>query len=324
MKRILLILLAAVMTLSLFSCAKPKEPAPALSVGFLKGPTGVGAAYLMDQNEKGACEGNYAFTLEEDPSAVTAAFIQGSLSAAAVPTNVAAVLYNKMEGNVRIVAVNTLSVLHILEAGDTVHSISDLRGRTVYATGQGANPEYVLNYILRENGLEPGTDVTVEFMDSGELATRMVSGELDLCMLPVPAATTVLMKNKDVRDALSLGDEWAKTSAGSELAQGCIVVRADLDDLDARMAAFLKDYGASIAFMSDGKNLEEAAELTVKYGIIPSAEIAKAALPDCGLTFLSGHDAVKGCMDGYLQVMFDADPASVGGKLPDEDFYYKA
>jgi NitT/TauT family transport system substrate-binding protein len=223
MKKTISLILALILALSLVSCAGKKAAVTdygqtALTVAFLKGPTGVGAAYLMEQCEQGV-KGGYDITLEEAPSAVAAAFIQGSLGAAAVPTNVAAMLYNKLEGNVRLIAVNTLSVLHILEAGDTVHSVADLRGRTVYATGQGANPEYVLNYILRENGLEPGTDVTVEFMDSGELVTRMVSGDVDLCMLPVPAATTVLMKNPDVRDALSLGDEWARTDAGSELAQ---------------------------------------------------------------------------------------------------------
>jgi NitT/TauT family transport system substrate-binding protein len=169
-----------------------------VNIGFLKGPPGIGAAYMLSQNEAGSCRNTYNVTLESDPTNITSAIISGELDLAAVPTNVAAALYNKTDGNVKVVALNTLGVLYILENGDTVSSVADLAGKTIYATGQGANPEYVLNYVLRQNGLEPGVDVFVEYMDSGELATQMAAGNIDLCMLPVPNSTSVLLNNSDV------------------------------------------------------------------------------------------------------------------------------
>ena len=294
-----------------------------LSVGFLKGPTGIGAARFMEQNEAGGLEISYKVTLEADASNVLPSIISGELDIAAVPTNAAAVLYNKTEGKVRILAINTLGVLHILENGETVQSVADLKGKTILATGQGANPEYVLNYILRQNGLEPGKDVTVEFLPNDEIVTRMTTGKADLCMLPVPLATTVLMKGENARDALDLNAEWEKVSTdGSILTQGCVVYRADKVS-DAAAASFLKDYRASIDYMKDSANLDAAAELAVKYEIVGAVPVAKAALPQCGLTFVSGKDAMKGYLDGYFSVLFQADPASVGGKLPDDGIYYE-
>ncbi len=294
----------------------------AVSAGFLKGPTGIGASYLMEQSEKGETALDYTFKVEADPTTMTSEIIAGNIDIAAVPTNVAAVLFNKTKGNVKIVAINTLGVLSILENGSSITSISDLAGKTIYATGQAANPEYVLNYILRQNGLEPGKDVTVEYMDSGELATKMASGMLDICMLPVPNSTSVLVKNPDVRVALSLGDAWKEVAGGSELTQGCVVVRADLPNADAIVESFLKEYETSIKYMSSAENLNGAAALAFKYGIVASEEIAKAAIPDCSLTFIAGATAVKNSISGYFDVMFQADPKSLGGAIPDDTFYF--
>lgn len=295
----------------------------AANVGFLKGPTGMGAAYLMEQNEKGETALDYHFTLEADVTNINSALISGSLDLAAVPTNVASVLYNKTNGNVKIIAVNTLSVLYLLEKGNSISSMADLKGKTIYATGQAANPEYVLNYLLRQNGLEPGKDVMIEFMDSTELATQMASGSIDVCMLPAPNSTTVLMKNTEVREALNLGTEWDKAVGGkSVLTQGCIVVRADLQNLDQIVEKFLKDYKASIEFMSAEANIAEASELAAKFEIVPSAAIAKAAIPDCNLTYIAGSDDIKRSISGYFEILFQADPTSVGGALPDDNFYF--
>ena len=306
------------------SGSEPEETLPeSLNAGFLKGPTGIGAARFMEQNDAGELEIAYKVTLEADASNILPSVISGDLDIAAVPTNAAAVLYNKTEGKVKILAINTLGVLHILENGETVQSVADLKGKTILATGQGANPEYVLNYILRQNGLEPGTDVTVEFLPNDEIVTRMTTGKADLCMLPVPLATTVLMKGENARDALDLNAEWEKVSAdGSILTQGCVVYRADKVS-DAAAASFLRDYEASISYMKDPANLDAAAELAVKYEIVGAVPVAKAALPQCGLTFVSGKDAMKGYLDGYFSVLFQADPTSVGGKLPDDGIYYE-
>ena len=292
-----------------------------VDAGFLKGPTGIGAAYFMDKAENGELAADYNITIEADPSAVTSALISGDLQIAAVPTNAAATLYNKTEGKVQIAAINTLGVLYILENGTSINSIADLAGKTIYATGQGSNPEYVLNYILLQNGLTPGEDVTIEYMASDELAAQMAAGSLELCMLPVPNATTVLMKNSDVRTALSLTDEWSAIGGGSVLTQGCIVARTDLLDHET-ITAFLAEYEESIHYMSDEANLDAAAALAVKYEIVGSEEMAKAALPDCNLTYIAGAGDMKATLDGYYKVLFEADPTSIGGTIPDDEFYF--
>ncbi len=344
MKKALSILLAGLLALSLAACgsetapetAAPEtassapspdqSPSPAekqsVRAGFLKGPTGIGAAYLMEQAAAGATKLDYTFTVEADPSTMMSELVAGNVDIAALPTNVAAALYNKTNGGVKIIAINTLSVLYVLENGDSVQSIADLKGKTLYAVGQGANPEYVLNYLLRQNGLEPGTDVTVEFADAAELATKMAAGDIDLCMLPVPNATSVLMKNADVREALDLGWIWGKVTGGGALPQGCVVVRSGLENLDSIVESFLDDYLQSVLFMKDADNLEEAARLAFKYEMVGSAEIAKAAIPDCNIVFIAGAEEIKDTLSGYYDVMFQADPKSLGGAIPDDAFYY--
>ena len=350
MKKLLALLLAAAMVFTFAACAdnsaqtpdptdtespapsdagspSPSSPEPSdspepdtepLGVGFLKGPTGMGAAYLMENNEAG-----YDIVLETDPTVVTSAVISGELDIAAVPTNVAAALYNKTNGAVRIAAINTMGVLYILENGNSVQNMGDLAGKTLYATGQGSNPEYVLNYILDKNGLEPGLNITVEYLASDELTTRMAAGELEVCMLPVPAATTVLVKNPDVREAIDLTEEWSSISRdGSILTQGCIVVSADVTD--AQISEFLSAYSESIAYMSNAANIDAAAELAVKHGIVGAAPIAKAALPKCGITFITGADTMREYLAGYYQVLYAADPASIGGSVPDDAFYWES
>lgn len=344
MKKALSIILAGLLALSLTACVSetpPETAAPesasaepssgqsplpvekkAVRAGFLKGPTGIGAAYLMEQAADGATKLDYTFTVEADPSTMMSELVTGSVDIAALPTNVAAALYNKTGGGVKIIAINTLSVLYILESGDSVQSISDLKGKTLYAVGQGANPEYVLNYLLRQNGLEPGTDVTVEFADAAELATKMAAGDIDLCMLPVPNATSVLMKNTEVRVAVDLGWTWGKATGGGTLPQGCVVARSGLENLDEIVDSFLDDYWQSVLFMNDADNLEAAARLAFKYEMVGSAEIAKAAIPDCNIVLITGAEKIKNTLSGYYDVMFQADPKSLGGAIPDDAFYY--
>ncbi len=301
--------------------APDDTPAPVkLNVAFLKGPTGIGASYFLERNENGDYGDRYNVTVEAEPANVNSALISKNLDIAAVPTNVAAMLYNKTGGDVQIVAVNTLGVLYILEKGDTVQEVYDLTGKTVYATGQGSNPQFVLEYILRENGLVIGDTVNVEYLPSDELATRMAAGELDVCMLPVPNATSVLMKNQDVRAALDLSEEWATVTGGASiLTQGCIVARKSVSDAD--LAAFLEEYKASVEYMMNSENLDDAAALAVKHGIVPAEPVAKRALPDCNLTYIAGEDAMREALTGYYGILWTAAPESVGGNVPDDGFY---
>lgn len=224
---------------------RPPRPPPGNSGALCYGKFGpaerphrYGAAKLLADNdadfaqaEAGTYEGTllrYEVTLGADPANdIVPKLINGELDLAAVPTNLAASLYNKTQGGVKLLALNTLGVLHILENGESVHSMADLAGKTLYATGQGANPEYVLHYLLEQNGLTPGRDVTIEWKTSDELTTLMASGEIGLCMLPVPAATSVMLQNADVRDAVDLNDAWAGSGARGTFTMGCLVGRTE-------------------------------------------------------------------------------------------------
>ena len=307
----------------------PESPAPetetpaaektTVRLGLLNGPTGMGAAKLLADSDAGETVNHYTPVIGSDPANdIVPRLNNGELDIAAIPTNLAATLYNKA-GNVRLLALNTLGVLHILENGDTVHTLADLAGRTLYATGQGSNPEYVLNYLLAQNGLTPGQDVDVQWLASEELTARMASGEIDLCMLPVPAATSVMVQNPDVRDAVDLNDAWTESGAQGTFTMGCVVARAEfVEEHPEAVDAFLAEYAASIEFANS--NPEEAAPLMEQYGIVPKAAIAQKAIPQANMVCVTGED-MKGIAD-YYQVLFDADPTSIGGAVPDDNFYF--
>ena len=306
-------------------------PYQTVHLGLLSGPTGMGAAKMLADNdeayaqvEAGTYEGGtllrYEVTLGSDPANdIVPRLTNGELDIAAIPTNLAATLYNRTDGGIKLLALNTLGVLHILENGDTVNSLADLEGRTLYATGQGSNPEYVLNYLLETNGLDPAADVDIQWLASEELTARMASGDIDLCMLPVPAATTVMMQNSDVRDAIDLNDAWTESGAQGTFTMGCLVARTEwLEDNSELVPGILEEYAASIDYANS--NPEEAAALIEQYGIVPKAAVAQAAIPQANMVCITGED-MKGIAD-YYQVLFDADPTSIGGAIPGEDFYY--
>lgn len=311
--------------------AETAVPYQTIHLGLLSGPTGMGAAKMLADNdeayaqvEAGTYEGGtllrYEVTLGSDPANdIVPRLTNGELDIAAIPTNLAATLYNRTDGGIKLLALNTLGVLHILENGDTVNSLADLEGRTLYATGQGSNPEYVLNYLLEANGLDPAADVDIQWLASEELTARMASGDIDLCMLPVPAATTVMMQNSDVRDAIDLNDAWTESGAQGTFTMGCLVARTEwLENNSELVPGILEEYAASIDYANS--NPEEAAALIEQYGIVPKAAVAQAAIPQANMVCITGED-MKGIAD-YYQVLFDADPTSIGGAIPGEDFYY--
>ena len=313
--------------------AETAVPYQTIRLGLLSGPTGMGAAKMLSdsdaayaQIEDGTYDPSngtllrYEVTLGSDPANdIVPRLTNGELDIAAIPTNLAATLYNRTDGGIKLLALNTLGVLHILENGDTVNSLADLEGRTLYATGQGSNPEYVLNYLLEANGLDPAADVDIQWLASEELTARMASGDIDLCMLPVPAATTVMMQNSDVRDAIDLNDAWTESGAQGTFTMGCLVARTEwLEDNSELVPGILEEYAASIDYANS--NPEEAAALIEQYGIVPKAAVAQAAIPQANMVCITGED-MKGIAD-YYQVLFDADPTSIGGAIPGEDFYY--
>ena len=303
--------------------ATSEEPAEKtdINIGVLKGPTGMGAIKLLDDSENGVYP-DYHFTLTPEVTDIVARLSNGDLDIGALPTNVAANLYNKTSGGVEIIAINCLGVLYILENGETVNSVEDLKGQTIYCNGQGSNPEYTINYLLEQHGLKPGENVTVEFKDASEISTQMISGNYKLCMLPVPAVTTICLKNQDVRKALDVTKEFADAANdGSQLTMGCLVARTDFIKAHPEAVQdFLENYKTSVAEVLD--DVDASAELVAKYEIVGSAAIAKLAIPDASIVCITGKD-IRPALEGYFKVLFDANPQSLGGTMPADDFYYE-
>ena len=311
------IALLAALVLLLLPAAQAESP---VRVAALKGPTAMGLVGLMRDGE------DYAFTLTASADEITPKLIQGELDIAAVPANLAAVLYNSTSGGVRVLAVNTLGVLYIVERGERIQSVEDLRGRTIYTAGKGSTPEYALNYILRGSGLDPAQDVTIEFKsEHAECVAALLNDPEAAAMLPQPFATVAQAKAEDMRIALDLTAEWDRLQAGSEspssMITGVMIARtAFIEEQPEAVAAFLEAYEASVRFTLE--NTAEAAALIGEYDIFDAA-VAEKALPYCNITFIAGEE-MRERLGGYLGELFAQDPASVGGALPDEAFYFIA
>ena len=292
-----------------------------MTVACMTGPTGVGMAKLMADSEAKTTANNYTFTVASAATEITGKFLSGEIKIASVPTNVAATLYNKTEGKVRMLAVNTYGVLSILEKGDSVKSVADLKGKTIYSTGKGQNPEYILKYVLDKNGIDPEKDVTINFVSSEDLVAKLISGEAEIAMAPEPAATTVMIKNAALNRVLSINDEWAKVS-DTKLMMGCVIaLDSYVTENTAAVEKFLEEYKVSVQFATD--NVAEAAKHCATYKITASEAIAAKAIPTCNLTYVTGND-MRNNVNGYFDVLFTADPTSIGGAKPNDDLYYKA
>lgn len=292
------------------------------NITVISGTTGMGFAKLMNDAKEGNASFPYNFEIVSGADVVAPAIINGSTDIAAVPTNLAAVLYAKTKGEVQILAANTLGVLYVIENGDSINSISDLAGKTVYCCQQGANPEFISNYLLTESGLKVGEDVMLDFTYNtpDELATALATGTVDIAILPEPKVTATLAQNENLRRAINLSDVWNDVTEGLPLIQGVIIARkAFVEEHPAEIEQFLREYASSIAFTSTNK--EEAAEMIAAAGIIPKAPLALKALPFCNLAYISGND-MKDPMMSFFNVLFEANPASVGGALPQENIFY--
>lgn len=301
---------------------EPTETVEKALVNFavLTGPSGVGGVKLIADSEAGETRNDYGVTIATANDEVVAGLTSGDIDIAAMASNLAANLYNKTDGSIQVAAVSGLGVLYILENGETVRDMDDLEGKTLYATGQGANPEFALNYLLEKSGVSPD-DVDIQWRAADEITTLMVSGEAQLCMMPVPASTAIMMKNTDVREALNLSEEWDDLSNGSRLTMTTLVVRTEFAQENPRAVIdFLADYQESVDFMNSGD--EGAAQLVADYGIAASAAIAQAAIPKCALVCITGADNMMSAIQGYYEVLWQADPTSIGGGIPDDGFYF--
>lgn len=316
MKRIVAMITAAVMLFSLaaFAACSKKQDDTEIRIAALKGPTGIGMVKLADKQNYP----NYTVSIEASPDALNPRIISGEVDVAAVPVNLASVLYNKLDGDISVLAVSTLGVLYVVEAGSEVNSVADLAGKTVYATGQGATPEYILNYLLDKNGVAGSVEVNY-VGEHAALATMLANGSAEIGMLPEPNVTSTLAGNDNLRIALNLTEEWNKVCS-TELVQGVVIARKSfVNEHPEAIEQFLREYEKSSAFVNE--NIDEAAKLIVDAGILGNVEIAKKAIPNCNISFSKG-EAMHKAVEGMLTVLFEANPKSIGGKLPDRDFYY--
>ena len=339
MKKGLALCLALAMCLSLAACGgteeettdeTPAEETPAeesvnVRVAALKGPTAMGMVKLMSDSESAEADtaGNtYEFTLAASADEVSPKLMQGELDIACVPANLASVLYNRTEGGIVTLAVNTLGVLYIVENGNAVQSMADLAGKTIAASGKTSTPEYALRYLLSENGIDPDTGLTIDWKsEHSECVAALASGTATVAMLPQPFVTVAQTQLPDLRIALDLTEEWDALDNGSAMLTGVVVARADfVAEHPAAVEQFLTSYAESVDWVND--NTADAAALIGGYDIVDAA-VAEKALPYCNIVCVTGTEMMD-MLSGYLSVLWEQSPESVGGAMPNDDFYYGA
>lgn len=295
------------------------EEAAEYNVAVLKGPTAIGFIKLWNDSDNGSSANKYNFSVHGTADEITAGIVKGEIDIAAVPCNLASILYNKTNGGIKIAAINTLGVLYMISDDESIKSVNDLRGKTIYTTGQGTTPEYTLNYILEKNGLKSGEDVKIEYKsEATEVAAVMSNTEGAVAMLPQPYVISVLSNNEKMKIVLDMTDEWNKVSDG-ELVTGVLIVRKEVVDKNPEaFEKFMEEYKLSTEYVNN--NVDSAAEMVGAKDIF-KAEVAKKAIPYCNIAFMSG-DSMKKSVQRYLEVLSSANPQSIGGKMPSEEFYY--
>lgn len=315
-------------TLSAVPSDNPKEyagerVAMTANIVGLKGPTSMGMVKVFNELEPLSDLVDLKYDIVSAPDLITAGLLNGEITVAAVPTNLAAVLYNKTEGNIRMLAINTLGVLHIVaDKSENITSFADLKGKTLTTSGKGTVPEYILDYLLEANGLTPGVDITIEYRsEHSEVGTLAITGDAKIVLLPQPFVTIVTGKNENMELAVDLTSEWKKVAPeGSELAMGCIISTADFaETYPEEVAKLLNSYEESINWVNSSP--EAAAELIVEYGILPDIDTAVRAIPASNIKYFYSQDS-KEILNGFYGVLKEFEPKSIGGSIPGEDFYF--
>ncbi|MBD5158117.1 MAG: ABC transporter substrate-binding protein [Butyrivibrio sp.] len=323
-KKILSLLLALVLAVSFTACGKSsgsgKTDGCDINIASLKGPTSIGLVKLFDDSDNGKTVNKYHYSIHGTADEISTGIIKGDFDVAAVPCNLASVLYNKSNGEIVIAGINTLGVLYILEKGVEISSVADLKGQTIYTTGQGTTPEYTLRYLLSAGGLDPDKDVTIEFRSEASEVVSAVS-QLDsaVMMLPQPYVTVAQSSDENIKVALDVTAEWEKLDKDSTVVTGVLIARkAFIEEHPKEFETFLSEYKTSAAYAND--SVDDTAALLEKFDIFKAA-VAKKAIPQCGVTFITGSEMQSKVLS-YLSVLFDANPASVGGNMPDENIFY--
>ena len=313
---------ALLFSILFIGCSSDKSPASAeINIGCMKGPTAIGMVKLLSDSDKGSAQNTYRYTIAGTADELSAALIQGDMDIAAVPCNLASVLYNKTDGEIVTVCINTLGVLYIVEEGETIHSVADLQGKTIYSTGQGTTPEYTLRYLLTANGLDPDGDVTIEYKsEAPEVVATLTQNPDAVAMLPQPYVTSAMNNNENLRIALDVTKEWESSSEDSTVVTGVIVARKTfIDEHTQAFKAFLTEYEASTAYANE--SVEETAQLLEEFDIFKAA-IAKTAIPYCNVTYIDGEQMkTKAC--AYLEVLYAQNPNAVGGSVQEGMFWFE-
>lgn len=291
-----------------------------IRVACLKGPTGIGLVHLMDQADQGKAQNPYVFSIHGSADEITPKLINGELDLAAVPANLASVLYNNTKGQVKVLAINTLGVNYLVETGTAISSLGDVRGKTIYASGKGSSPEFALRYLLAENGIDPDQDVTLEWKsEATEVVALLAQTPGMIAMLPQPYVAVAQGKVPGLNVAVDLNAVWKDLDNGSLMITGVLVGRKDfVEQYKSQVKTFLEEYEASTRLANE--SIPETAVLTEKYGIVAAAA-AEKAIPQCNITYLAGAE-MKTALSGYLEVLKAQNAKSVGGQLPDDAFYF--
>ena len=292
-----------------------------IRVACLKGPTGIGLVHLMDQADQGKAQNPYVFSIHGSADEITPKLINGELDLAAVPANLASVLYNNTKGQVKVLAINTLGVNYLVETGTAISSLGDVRGKTIYASGKGSSPEFALRYLLAENGIDPDQDVTLEWKsEATEVVALLAQTPGMIAMLPQPYVAVAQGKVPGLNVAVDLNAVWKDLDNGSLMITGVLVGRKDfVEQYKSQVKTFLEEYEASTRLANE--SIPETAVLTEKYGIVAAAA-AEKSIPQCNITYLAGAE-MKTALSGYLEVLKAQNAKSVGGQLPDDAFYFQ-
>jgi NitT/TauT family transport system substrate-binding protein len=342
MKKTSLVALLLIMILMIVGCTPAEAPTPEavepgpqteeavvqeepaleavdIMIGTLKGPTGMGMAQLMMEDPEGL---SLEFAIEAAPDAITAKVLNGELDFAAIPTNLASILYQKTEGAYRLAGINTLGVLYVItDSTLTIESIADLQGQSINVSGKGATPDFALRYLLENAGLDPEVDVTLDYaLDHASSAQALIGGNIHAALLPQPFVTQVMMKNPDLSIGLDLTAAWEDAVPGTTMPMGGLLVKTEFADAHPEaVASFLKAYQSSVAWVN--ADPKAASQVIAEVGILPMAVLAEKAIPNSNIVWINGSD-MDTTLTPFLAAMEAFNPKSIGGSMPDENFYF--
>ncbi|MFQ7222782.1 MAG: ABC transporter substrate-binding protein [Lachnospiraceae bacterium] len=308
----------------LTGCGSGKaEEKVTVKVGALKGATTLGLLPLEDKAANGEAGENYEFSMMTAADELLPMMIKGELDIALLPSNVASILYQKTNGGVTVIDINTLGVLYMVSGDSSITGVEDLAGKIIYLTGKGTTPDYVLHYILRGNGMDADSDCTLEYKsEATEVAALLAENPDAIGLLPQPFVTAACAQNDALSVILDMNAEWEKLQGedGSRLVTGVTVVRNEfLQEHENAVATFMEEHQASAQSMNS--DVENGAKLAAASEIIAKEPIALKAIPKCNITYIDGAD-MKQALSGYLEVLYEQNPESIGGALPGDDFYY--